>query len=294
MEWCASETAVEKGEIEKELPPPKTISARTVMPTKLLEKEDVIREIVNIPTGPLGVKFKDGTYISEVKEGSPLTGMVFTGQKVVAVTRPGLGSIDCADMKPTELSDILVAYKDSPGRAISVKLEGQFQIKVPSGPLGVTFKNGLAAISKIRPTSTLLGKIHEGDTLLSVNDKPITQAAGTSLDYCCTEALKTADTGGERVLVFQAGQQQAIQVQPGAAAPPGAAGFCPPGAPAGGHLEEVNEFGAISCILCLLGFWCSICAPCDSKTLYIAPDGTKWTMVGAKLEAPDGQGGFMH
>ena len=106
--------------------------------------------IFELPAGPLAVRFGPGTFIKEVKPSSPLAGKVRVGEKVVAVTRPGLpGSVDCADMNAAELSEILVAFKDSAGRTISVKAEGQFQIKIPSGPVGVKFAAGAVSAQHV-------------------------------------------------------------------------------------------------------------------------------------------------
>ena len=86
----------------------KAASARTIPPKELLKKEDVVI-LVDLPVGPLGVRFHRGTTIKEVKEESPLAGKVHAGEKVIAVTRPGIqGSVNCADMTdPNELTEVL-------------------------------------------------------------------------------------------------------------------------------------------------------------------------------------------
>ena len=167
-------------------------------------KEPFVRT-VELPTGPLGVVFVDGsTKIKELREGSAIAGKVHVGECVSKVKRPGFDEkVDCSKMTGTELSEILVADKDSPGRSIDVTEEGLVQIKIPSGNAGVVFKPDSAKIAAVKPTSPLLGQINPGDLLVSVDDKPIPTDAG-KLHNICVEALQAADTGtGERKLVFK-------------------------------------------------------------------------------------------
>ena len=75
---------------------------------------------VELPTGPLGVVFVDGsTKIKELREGSAIAGKVHVGECVSKVKRPGFDEkVDCSKMTGTELSEILAADKNSRGRSI--------------------------------------------------------------------------------------------------------------------------------------------------------------------------------
>ena len=84
--------------------------------------------------------------IETLREGSALTGKVLIGERVSAVTHPGVkGKVDCSTMTGKELSEILVAYKDSPGRIIHIKDEGLC-------PIGMTMQRDdpLALITQLK------------------------------------------------------------------------------------------------------------------------------------------------
>ena len=61
----------------------------------------------------------------------------------------------------------------------------------------------------------------------------------------------------------------------------------PPGCPPGGVFENVSYVGPITCIITFLlgelffGFCSPLCCPCDTKEMYIAPDGTHYSITGS-------------
>ena len=74
----------------------------------------------------------------------------------------------------------------------------------------------------------------------------------------------------------------AVAVTP--VAPDGNVRLPPPGCPPGGVFEDVPYVGPITCCIT---FWlgelamCSpLCCPCDTKEMYIAPDGTHYSLTG--------------
>ena len=80
----------------------------------------VVRDI-ELPTGPLGMVFApDSATITTVRETSAVQGKVHAGERIVALVRPGLGKVDCTGMNGATLTEMLVAFKDQPGRVISV------------------------------------------------------------------------------------------------------------------------------------------------------------------------------
>ena len=72
-----------------------------------------------------------------------------------------------------------------------------YGVTVPPGPLGLQFQKGTCTVHAVKPTSPLLGATLAGETLVSVNGKPVMPA--TILDE-----IKGADDGtSERMLVFR-------------------------------------------------------------------------------------------
>ena len=69
---------------------------------------------------------------------------------------------------------------------------------------------------------------------------------------------------------------------------------CPPGAKPGGSWTHETYVGtttliiiAVLCIVALPFAWSPLCCPCDSREVYIAPDGNKLTRSGAHVPAGD-------
>ena len=72
-----------------------------------------------------------------------------------------------------------------------------YGVAVPPGPLGVSFVDGTCTVHVVKPTSPLLGATKKGETLLSVNGKPVTPTT-------IFDVIKAADDGtSERMLVFR-------------------------------------------------------------------------------------------
>jgi len=67
----------------------------------------------------------------------------------------------------------------------------------------------------------------------------------------------------------------------------------PPGAPPGGHYEEIKYCGVISWVIALFFGVCACvpCCPCDSQEYYRAPDGSLWTSNGSRVSKPFLAGG---
>ena len=72
-----------------------------------------------------------------------------------------------------------------------------YGVTVPPGPLGLQFQNGTCTVHAVTHRSPLRGVTKRGETLVSVNGKPVMPA--TMLDE-----IKGADDGtSERMLVFR-------------------------------------------------------------------------------------------
>ena len=72
-----------------------------------------------------------------------------------------------------------------------------YNVAVPPGPLKVLFLDGTCCVHAVEDASPLLGATKKGDTLMSVNGKPVTPT--TMFDV-----IKAAEYGtSERMLVFQ-------------------------------------------------------------------------------------------
>merc|ERR1712176_603089 len=55
----------------------------------------------------------------------------------------------------------------------------------------------------------------------------------------------------------------------------------PPGAPPGGVMVNQAHCGIVTILIGIFLFPCVCCCPCDSVTVYQAPDGSKWLPTGA-------------
>ena len=75
--------------------------------------------------------------------------------------------------------------------------EKTYNVGVPPGPLKVLFLDGTCCVYAVKDASPLFGATKKGDTLMSVNGKPVTPT--TMFDI-----IKAADDGtSERKLVFR-------------------------------------------------------------------------------------------
>merc|ERR1712110_10669 len=69
-----------------------------------------------------------------------------------------------------------------------------------------------------------------------------------------------------------------------AAAPVSSGVTPPPGAPPGGHMSNQAHCGIVTILIAVFLFPCVCCCPCDSVTVYVAPDGTKYLPTGAPYQ----------
>jgi len=141
---------------------------------------------------------------------------------------------------------------------------GQFQVQTPQGPMMLTRQPG--------------------------------QAEGQTITFMLPEAPKAAEpqvvqavAAAPVTVVGAQAQPQVIVVQGGV----GADGV-PVGAPPGGTWLTEQYSGTttmIIAIVLLLLIWPATCAPfccpCDSRRVYRAPDGRKWTPSGAMVPPSD-------
>ena len=106
---------------------------------------------------------------------------------------------------------------------------------------------------------------------------------------CSLSALST-DSFLSSLLCIMAAQmkvsdvaQPVVPVAVTPVAPDGNVRLPPPGCPPGGVFKNVEYVGPITCCIT---FWClesmcsPLCCPCDTKEMYIAPDGTHYSLTG--------------
>ena len=155
---------------------------------------------VAVPPGPLGVQFQNGTCtVHAVTPRSRLRGVTKEGETLLAVN----GKL----VTPTTIFDVIKAADDGTSERELV-FRGSSKplfaagpafrcVGVPPGPLGTSFVNGTCTVHVVKPTSPLLGATKKGETLLSVNGKPVTPTT-------IFDVIKAADDGtSERMLVFR-------------------------------------------------------------------------------------------
>ncbi len=151
---------------------------------------------VAVPPGPLGVQFQKGTCtVHAVTPRSPLRGVTKEGETLLAVNgklvtpTTMLDEIEAADDGTSE-REFVFRRSSKPLFAAGPAFRC---VGVPPGPLGLQFHKGSGTVHADNPR---LG-VKEGETLVSVNGKPV--RAATMLDE-----IKGADDGtSERLLVFR-------------------------------------------------------------------------------------------
>ena len=151
---------------------------------------------VAVPPGPLGVQFQKGTCtVHAVTPRSPLRGVTKEGETLLAVNgrlvtpTTMLDAIGAADDGTSE-RELVFCRSSKPLFAAGPAFRC---VGVPPGPLGLQFHKGSGTVHADNPR---LG-VKEGETLVSVNGKPV--RAATMLDE-----IKGADDGtSERLLVFR-------------------------------------------------------------------------------------------
>ena len=151
---------------------------------------------VTVPPGPLGLQFQNGTCtVHAVKLRSPLRGVTKEGETLLAVN----GKL----VTPTTMLDAIGAADDGTSERELVFCRSSkplfaagpaFRcVGVPPGPLGLQFHKGSGTVHAANPR----WGVKEGETLVSVNGKPVN--AATMLDE-----IKGADDGtSERMLIFR-------------------------------------------------------------------------------------------
>ena len=152
---------------------------------------------VELPAGKLGLTAVGSPpAVGAVRTDSPVVGQVAPGDIIVSLTRPGLGDVDTTNLDGQAVMDTLIKFAKREGRSLTVEKHGMYRVGVPPGPLGVSFVDGTCTVHVVKTTSPLLGATKAGDTLLSVDGKPVTPAT-------IFDVVKAADDGtGERKLVF--------------------------------------------------------------------------------------------
>ena len=151
-----------------------------------------------LPAGKLGLTAVGSPpAVGAVRTDSPVVGQVAPGDIIVSLTRPGLGDVDTTNLDGQAVMDTLIAFAKREGRSLTVEKHGMYRVGVPPGPLGVSFVDGTCTVHVVKTTSPLLGATKKGETLLSVNGKPVTPTT-------IFDVIKAADDGtSERMLVFR-------------------------------------------------------------------------------------------
>ena len=151
---------------------------------------------VGVPPGPLGVQFHKGTCtVHAVTLRSPLRGVTKEGETLLAVNgklvtpTTMLDEIEAADDGTSE-REFVFRRSSKPLFAAGPAFRC---VGVPPGPLGLQFHKGSGTVHAANPR----WGVKEGETLVSVNGKPVN--AATMLDE-----IKGADDGtSERMLIFR-------------------------------------------------------------------------------------------
>ena len=201
---------------------------------------------VAVPPGPLGVSFVDGTCtVHVVKPTSPLLGATKKGETLL--------SVNGKPVTPATIFDVIKAADDGTSeRELVFRGSSKNGVAVPPGPLGVSFVDGTCTVHVVKPTSPLLGATKKGETLLSVNGKPVTPAT-------IFDVIKAADDGtGERKLVFRT------------------YGGTPAGMTAGGTWveqvyagPETKKWACFACLFFGLPGLCILMWPGDKRMVYV-------------------------
>ena len=151
---------------------------------------------VAVPPGPLGLQFQNGICtVHAVTPRSPLRGVTKEGETLLAVN----GKL----VTPTTMLDEIEAADDGTSEREFVFRRSSKPlfaagpacrcVGVPPGPLGLQFHKGSGTVHAANPR----WGVKEGETLVSVNGKPVN--AATMLDE-----IKGADDGtSERMLIFR-------------------------------------------------------------------------------------------
>ena len=206
-----------------------------------------------LPAGKLGLTAVGSPpAVVSVRTNSPVAGQVAPGDIIVALTRPGLGDVDTTNLDGQAVMDTLIAFAKREGRSLTVEKHGMYRVGVPPGPLGVSFVDGTCTVHVVKTTSPLLGATKAGDTLLSVNGKPVTPAI-------IFDVIKAADDGtGERKLVFRT------------------YGGTPAGMTAGGTWveqvyvgPETKKWACLACLFFGLPGLCILMCPGDKRMVYV-------------------------
>ena len=228
--------------------------------TMAVKKTKVVVK-VELPVGKLGLTFvKSPPEVGSVRTDSPVVGQVAPGDIIVSLTRPGMGDVDTTNMEGQAVIETLLAFADREGRSLTVEKHGIYGVGVPPGPLGVSFIDGTCTVHVVKTTSPLLGATKSGDTLLSVNGKPVTPTT-------IFDVIKAANDGtSERKLVFRTTTT----------APAMKAEGTPAGMTAGGTWVEQTYVGPqtsqCACLACLcfgLPGLCVLCFPTDKRMVYV-------------------------
>ena len=151
---------------------------------------------VAVPPGPLGLQFQNGICtVHAVTPRSPLRGVTKEGETLLAVNgrlvtpTTMLDAIGAADDGTSE-RELVFCRSSKPLFAAGPAFRC---VGVPPGPLGLQFHKGSGTVHAANPR----WGVKEGETLVSVNGKPVN--AATMLDE-----IKGADDGtSERMLIFR-------------------------------------------------------------------------------------------
>ena len=157
---------------------------------------------VELPTGKLGLTVvKRPPTVGAVRTDSPVVGQVVPGDVILSLTLPGMGDVETKGKDGQAVMDTLVAFADREGRGLTVEKHGIYGVGVPPGPLGVLFLDGTCTVHAVKPRSPLRGVTKAGDTLLSVDGKPVTPAT-------IFDVIKAADDPALRIIVANAAHLQ--------------------------------------------------------------------------------------
>ena len=208
---------------------------------------------VELPAGKLGLTAVGSPpAVGAVRTDSPVVGQVAPGDIIVSLTRPGLGDVDTTNLDGQAVMDTLIKFAKREGRSLTVEKHGMYRVGVPPGLLGVSFVDGTCTVHVVKTTSPLLGATKAGNTLLSVNGKPVTPAT-------IFDVIKAADDGtGERKLVFRT------------------YGGTPAGMTAGGTWveqvyagPETKKWACFACLFFGLPGLCILMWPGDKRMVYV-------------------------
>ena len=227
--------------------------------------------------------------VTEVVADRPAAGKVAVGDQLVAVN----GTVpadhhEAAQLLKSATGDVAITLASGRSYKEVTIVKAEQDSKV--GVICASEVCDEVKVAAVRDGSAAFGKVAEGDILLFINQ---TATAG---DTTAAAALIHAATGPFEVHVKRSDKLEHLTLKKGGADedagitfaqtdPRKPASAAPPGAPPGGHLVVEKYCGLMTTLFTVFLCVCAPACPCDEREVYVAPDGSRWTPNGARMES---------